>query len=419
MQSPKPPTARETRIALGLTAGLLLFVVVASVVVVDPTGFDFSSIYAGATIVRQGNGSKLYDSQEQARVQNQLFKWDHLFLDSHPPFEALLFAPLTKLPYRQAYVLWGAINVLLWIWFQRLLRPHAALPSHPFHYFMLCSLFFPLWAGLMQGQLSVVLLVLFSLAFVCLKRRQDFWGGSLLGFALFKGIFVIPFSLICLLRGKWRLMGGFAFGASVLTGLSIIAVGPSGLAAYMRVVTNTANHPSDPAYGTKFSAMPSVEGFITTLLSGTAGRLWITVAVGIVSGFLILFTARRWRRLDRDGDEAASNGMFAAALVISLLVAPHMYVHNLTVMLLAVLLVLGFLQGSGRRAWRLVLMASVVVLYAAPAYVLLLRWDEFYLFFPVLLAFALAVLALARSVPPSEPIGQVDNEVRCEPGAAG
>jgi hypothetical protein len=44
---------------------------------------------------------------------------------------------------------------------------------------------------------------------------------------------------------------------------------------------------------------------------------------------------------------------------------------------------------------RTVLIAAMVILYAAPLYVLLLRWELMYLLAPVLTAFALALISLA------------------------
>ena len=33
----------------------------------------------------------------------------------HPPFEALLMAPLGALPYKTAYLIWGLVNVVIWL----------------------------------------------------------------------------------------------------------------------------------------------------------------------------------------------------------------------------------------------------------------------------------------------------------------
>jgi hypothetical protein len=96
--------------------------------------------------------------------------------------------------------------------------------------------------------------------------------------------------------------------------------------------------------------------------------------------------------------------MFAAALAVSLVVAPYMYAYDLTLMLLAILLVIGSPQwseksGSKKSGQRVVLTVISVILYC-PVYTLLLRWSAMYFLAPVLAAFALAAISLARKVSP-------------------
>ena len=398
MTTAKPPTRNEVRIALGLTATLLFYVVLLSAVLNDLRGFDFTAYYRGGLIIRQGNASRLYDLGEQARIERQLFNRGDFLIDPHPPFEALWFAALARLSCVKAYVLWGAINVLLWLFFQHLLRPHTPIPRNSYRYFLLCSLFFPLWAALIQGQTSVLLLLLFSLTFVFLKRGKDFRAGVFLGLGLFKFPVVFPFALICFLRSKWRLMAGFAAAASLLGVLSVIAVGPVGVRSYANLLIDIVRNPDTPAYGgmRAWEKMPTVKGFFATLLTGRLGTVYISVLVAAVSASLVLFAAWRWRQEDGDRGGNSLGLMFAAALAVSQVAAPHLYTHDLSLMLLAVLLVIGSSQWSEESGQRVVLTAVIVILYTPPVYVLLLPWKAMYILAPVLVAFALAAISLAR-----------------------
>src|SRR5579862_1436941 len=143
----KPQTRREVVIALVLAATLLLFVVILSSQLVDPRGFDFAGFYAGGLIIRQGDASRLYDLNLQARIEKRYFNRHVLFIDNHPPFEVLLFAVLAKLSYTKAYILWGTINVLLWLFSQLLYWHDTPIPGILFRYFLLSFLFFPLWGA--------------------------------------------------------------------------------------------------------------------------------------------------------------------------------------------------------------------------------------------------------------------------------
>lgn len=362
---------------------------------------DFITFYTGGLIIRQGNATRLYDLGEQTRIDRQLFNREgyNPNLNVHLPFEALGFRALATLSYVKAYVLWGAVNVLFWVFFQHLTRRHTPIPRNAYRYLWLCSLFFPLWVALMRGQTAVLLLLLFSLSFVCLKRGQDFRAGIFLGLGLIKFAIVLPFALICILRSKWRLMAGFMVAASVYGLLSVIAVGPSGLWSYANLLIDTIRNPGNPAYGESFTAwgMPTIGGFFATLLTGRLPPVYTSVLGAAVSAPLVLFAAWRWRREDCARDRSSLGLMFAAALAVSQVTAPHLYVHDLTLMLLAVLLVIGSSQWLEKSRQRVVLTGIMVILFCPPAYVLLMRWQATYVFAPVLVAFALAAISLART----------------------
>ena len=397
MTEARPPTRGEVAIALGLTVALLFFIVLLNAVIGDSRHVDFAEFYAGGLIIYQGNASRLYDLDTQARVERQFLNGERALINPHPPFESLLFAGLARLSYRKAYLLWGAINAFFWLLFQQLLRPYAPVARWPFRYFMLCAIFFPLWVALMRGQTSVLLLLAFTLTYVCVKRGRDLLAGVFLGLGLVKFAIVMPFACICFVRGKWKMLAGLATAASVLGLLSLATVGAEGLRSYLRLLGAILRRPGDPAYGESFRAwgMPTVGGIFATLLTGRVTATHLAALTAVASASLLLFTAWRWRKQDRNGGEKSLPLMFAAALVVSQVTAPHLYVHDLTLTLLAVLLVAGTSELQEKSPERTVLIAALVILYAAPLYVLLMRWELMYLLAPVLIAFALALISLA------------------------
>ena len=397
MTPAKPPKRSDIQIALGFTAALLFFFVFLSAKFMDPRGFDFACFYSGGLIIREGNASRLYDLGEQARIERQRLNRRNFLIDNHPPFEALLFAELARLSYVKAYVLWGAINVLLWMFSQYLLWRHTPISRHSHFCFLLCFLFFPFWFALIIGHTTVLLLFLFTLTFVSLQRGQDFRAGVFLGLGLFKFPIVLPFALICLLRSRWKLMAGFAAAASLLGGLSFIAVGPTGMRSYVNLLIDIINNPNKPAYISMraWKQMPTLRGFFAAFLTGRLVPLQIGVLVAVTAA-LISFMAWRWRQQDRRPGGNSLALMFAAALTVSVVTAPHLYIYDLTLMLLPMLLVIGSSQWSEDSIQRRALIAVMVILYIPPVYLLLLRWHAMYLLAPALVAFALAAISLAR-----------------------
>ena len=134
---------------------------------------DFSVTYLGAYMVHFGMGPKLYDVSEQTTLKATLLPNSEPLIFEHPPFEALLLSPLAVFPYRTAYLIWGALNIVIWLALPWVLRPYAPLPRDPLAYLALWFLFAPLGVTLFQGQSSLLVFLLFSLAFISLKQREE------------------------------------------------------------------------------------------------------------------------------------------------------------------------------------------------------------------------------------------------------
>jgi hypothetical protein len=395
----KTSTAVEVG-ALTLLAAVLLFLLV----LLAPrygvlSGADFLVPYTGGLIFQQGHASKLYDVGEQLRVQRQFVNLPRLALDPYPPFHAPLFGLLARLGYRNAYIAWGMINVLLWVFFFGLVWKEPAVRNRPFRYLALSSLFYPLILALLLGQVSIVLLVSLALAFFFLKRNRDYAAGFALGLGLLKFQVVLPFAFIFLLRRKWRFIAGLSICALVLGVLSLAAVGVVGVISYMNLLVDVFRHPSNPAYlGIKPWNMPTIRGFVTGLFRGRVPQFWISALWVTLSACLIMLATWSWKREERqDRWRQSLNLMFATAVVVSLIATPYLQAHDLTPVLLSVILITASPQWVAKSRQRQVVTAAVSILYASPLYFSpLFSRGVLYALAPLLAAFALATVALAR-----------------------
>jgi hypothetical protein len=347
-------------------------------------------------MVHQGEGPKLYDVREQERVRNSLFKHPNPLIYEHPPFEALLFAPLAGLPFRWAYLIWGIVNAVIWLVLPYVLRPHAPVPKDVFGYFALWLLFAPLGVALFQGQTSLVLLLVYTATFLSLKRGHDLKAGWWLGFGLLKFQFVLPFALVFLFRRKWKFLAGFLLSATLLGVLSLIAVGWQGVLGYVDLILNISRKPANVSYGSAVD-MPTLHGFVYAILGNTMSLGALTLVVAVISVFMILLTAWSWVRADRRNPARAFDLMFSAVLTVSLMTGSHMFTHDFSPLMLAMLLAAKHFPGQGRPALRLVLATALVLLWIPPVYFALVAWHGLYLMFPILLVFGVSMLYLAQS----------------------
>src|SRR5258708_21749620 len=165
---------------------------------------DFRHLYAAGYMVRTGHRGELYDYGVEQRFQNRLVSPEAIALPfNHLAYEALLFVPYSYLSYRGGYFLFLATNVAVLAWAIRLMAPWTRnlrililwLPTALFFTFL------PIAAAFMQGQDSIILLLLFSGAFALLCLGRTAPAGFLVGLGLFKFQIVLPFALLFLL---WR-----------------------------------------------------------------------------------------------------------------------------------------------------------------------------------------------------------------------
>jgi hypothetical protein len=314
---------------------------------------DFTVYYTAATMLRAGLGHQLYDPHIQYEVQKKFvgaIPSRHGALPYiHPPFEALIFLPLAYLPYLRAFATWDLINVVALFGIALLLRRSVstlrAIP--PWEFVMGSLTFFPIFSCLLQGQDSILLLLLCGLGFNALKNRTDLLAGCWLGLGMFKFQFVIP---IVLLVGIWRrkrVAMGFA-GVSLL--LVLISVGLSGWGSLLRY----------PEFALQITNSPSLGGVAAEFAPNLRGLAlgWplqfsrmIGTAVALASSVLLfVFGATRGRG---ENQRIRLELKFSLATVVSVLIAWQTNMHDLSLLILPVVLMADYcLRALPENSWR-------------------------------------------------------------------
>jgi len=165
---------------------------------------DFRQLYTAGYMVRIGHARELYDYDAQKRFQDAVAS--PMFLSEmgtlkpialpfiRPAYQALLFYPFSFFSYRAAYFLFLTLNLGLLGAAFLMLRPRLTTLTEVWNLLPLAMFvsFIPTGVALMQGQDSVLLLLLLSAALLRLEHDSEFLGGVLTGFALFKLQIAIP-----------------------------------------------------------------------------------------------------------------------------------------------------------------------------------------------------------------------------------
>ncbi|HEY1262182.1 MAG TPA: glycosyltransferase 87 family protein [Terriglobales bacterium] len=309
---------------------------------------DFRNLYSAASMVRSGNADRIYDLESQARSQNSLVSprptpMPYLRL----AYEALGFVPLSFLPYKQAYIAFLILNLLLlallpfWIrtelaWLQGI--PGVLRP-------LLFLLFPPLAFSILQGQDSVLFLVLLVFAFLLLRRGQEGRAGLLLGVGVCKLPLLAPLVLLFALWRRWRFVMGLSLTAALCIGLSAWLVGATEFAAYVRMLAQIKSVATVPEleqypYPALVAAMPSLRGLLFVLLHARISASALALAYGVPAA-LALAAVACWNREAR-----ASSSLLLVAITASCLLSYYIFLHDLSVLALPVGVAAGGLRES-------------------------------------------------------------------------
>jgi hypothetical protein len=205
-------------------------------------GTDFPDFYAAARMVRAGMGKQLYDPAMQSTYQARYVgRSGSLYL--HPPFEVLVYLPFSWAPLPLAYGLWNLFSAALLIACARLLRP-LANRNWSWQLVLGCSVgFTPVLLCFLQGQDSILLLLILLLTLRALSRGQDVVAGVLLACGLFKFHLALPLFVIFAIARKGKFIAGFASSALLLVLASIGIAGWASLLSYPRFLIHFSELP--------------------------------------------------------------------------------------------------------------------------------------------------------------------------------
>ncbi len=322
--------------------------------------------------MRERLGKDLYDLNVQLQFQSKLARV-HTFY-SHPPFEALIFAPFTFVSYQSAYAFWTIFSVGLLIgslWLiesatriTQALSRYLRIPVDGGLVLVLFATFSPVMTCLLIGQDSLLLLLVFSLVYGLMKRKSEFLAGCVLACGLFKFQFVVPFALVLLFLRRWQVLKGFTIVGVLLFVVSLAIAGVGALSSYPRLLFQEKlfQQLGDLAY------VPNIRGFLHLILGEHAG-LAFPVIVFLCSVVTMWIAARNWR-----DDQLPLS--FSGALLATLLASYHLYTYDLSLLLLPISLLCAELGwGEIPTSWkrgRFLLFASATLLFIQPLHLWLI-----------------------------------------------
>jgi uncharacterized protein len=324
----------------------------------EPILGDYVAFYAAGRMVLEGNPGAIYDPvavrEAQADATQGLVPdlYDPL---RNPPFVALAFAPLALLSPLSSFVLWSLINlVVLGIALWLALDSLPGLRRHWRAILVIVLAFAPVYRGVIGGQNSTISLLLFVLMYRALRARQDGRSGFWAALGLFKPQLFLVFPLVFAASRRWRALLVYCLVAAALGLLSLVLVGFDGATGLARVIVD---HEGGNAARNAYR-MHSLKAFFDLLLPGQSAIS--LVLYGVSSVALLVLLVRMWSRRGVSPQQLPLYWVFTS--VTAVLVDPHLIDYDLTVLVLAGLLV-GIVDSRGK--W------WVLTIYVATLFALL------------------------------------------------
>lgn len=404
---PSNPVRRSAVVSVVKTAILFIFLSALAAVIgprfpLSLQATDFPDFYCAARMLADGHGRQLYDAAVQREYQARYAaRVGTLYI--HPPFEALLYLVVAWLPLRRAYWLWSLLNVAFLALAAWRLSKEALFPWDWRLLLAAWLTFVPALLCLVQGQDSLLLLLVLIFALAALRSGRVFAAGCWLGLGLFKFQLVVPLAVVLILSygksSRARLVEGFGLIAIALAGLSAAICGWPVFTIYPRFLLHLR---TQPFAGIVPEAMANFRG-LAFLLFRRDQSPWAVVAVSIVSAWALAQTLGYWRharlaayRGPETRGLAASRPdefdlAFANAVLFALLVSYHLNPHDLSLLLLPISLLLHHALVRAPRELNLrdwTTLGLLTILFLPPLHVWTLKADVYALVaLPVLLLF--------------------------------
>ncbi len=335
-------------------------------IVFSTTKTDFSCFYRAGRMVMAGDGSRVYDLAAQRTydqrlgtsfvLQGRQFSLPFVF----PPYTLVLFAPLSRLPYRAAELLWFAANAGMLLALPFVLRKSLRSGSTSIATQLLAPVFFlPAVLALMQGQPSILLLLLLAMAFAAFDAGNETAAGVILACATFKPQLVLPMFVALILWRKWKALVATFWTAVALSVVSAMIVGWRTALHYPRALLEF-NHLSSTFGGEHPESMPTLRGMLHVLAPEGSGIAIAGITFALSVALLLLFAVALKR------SAAISATSYSLAIAVSCLLSYHAYLHDDSLLLLPIILIGQHLFDNHWSPTHTALVLTIAALYLVP-----------------------------------------------------
>ena len=333
-------------------------------------GTDFLHLYTLGSLAAAHRGSDLYDINAQAALVAQRVPEAAgiRYLPLYPPQVSIFFAPLSRLSYGWALILWWSCSAAVYgIGCYSVWRASPNLRDHGGTVLLLAAAFPAFFHLIAWGQTSAAALACFTLMFFLLRDQREFLAGIVLGCLIFKPQLGIAAVVVFLSIGAGKAVLGAILSAALQLFAGILYYGLEPLRQWMRMLWNVRT--MWPLLEPKLYQTHSLRTFWSMLFPWPG----LSFALYVLSAALVLgLTIACWKR----SRPAPLPLRFSALLFATVLVAPHLTVYDLVILAPAFILLADWLIGQPGTASTRWLGTLLYLVYMLPLLGPFSRWTH-------------------------------------------
>jgi hypothetical protein len=354
----------------------------------ERTGADFIAYYSAGRVAQTDGFTRVYEPDLQQDVQEGLVGFPlfpgQVLLYNHVPYLLPILFVFVSQNYIASFSRWATFLLVLFItgivFVARMLRSQAWDKLEIWKVAAGMLTFFPLFVSLMNGQDTAFATLGLCLWCAGILSERDGMAGLGLALTTVRPHLAIFLAVPFLFR-RWKVFGWFCLGAAGLGLASLLAVGWSGVRGFLDLLLVSTR---GQWYGLKEPEMLDLVGLLWRAAPGLGGETirwigWAGYGLGLL-GLCLLWARSR----------ALSGKHLCLAITLAVFTAPHLHYHDLTWLLVALVLVMLDLVRS-----RLLLEQSAALLPLGVSWVLLLSGSNAFLHhaMPYLLMLALILFS--------------------------
>jgi len=362
-----------------------------------PYAGDFLQEYVGGAIVAAGESDRLYDREFYLARQQPYLGERVYFPMVYPPFYYAAVSPLSRLSVHAAAAIWAVLMVAALlaalVVMQRVGVKQPAAASNAKRvdgiagktaaaavavWLPLAAVFFtPVIESLTSSQKGTLCLLLLAATHALSRSGRPLIAGAVFGLLAFKPQLVLVIAAVMFCKRQWRFCAGGLVTGVVLV-LASLAVSPQACGDYFRLATGADGYMENAGYDLhKSHTLAGLAKAAAILFPDVSvWVLWLPLA-GAAVGLLAICLRSEFQPTEGPRFDV----QFSALVVATVLLSPHLFTYDLTILLLPMFLLLqrlllGLDAPPGRRsrgadkgalARDRRLAALLTLLFAAPA----------------------------------------------------